>query len=90
MKVFKITKTDAKIHMLRVDTASIVMMVMAVIIYMFTRMYAIELEVAYIGVIFLLVSALVLIGVSLFAKSEVHAMNIIDWPFKKYIEVKDE
>ena len=90
MKVFRITKTDAKIAMLRMDTSSMVMMVMALIIFMLTKLYTIEAEIVYIAIIFLLVSAAVLIGVSVFAKSEIQAMNIIDWPFKKYIEVKDE
>jgi predicted membrane protein len=96
MKVIEITKTDAKISMLRRDTGSVVMLMMALTLFILTDIYPLvgfALILAYFTIGFLLVSAAIIMGVSILSKSETQALNIIDWPMKKYVlkvEGKDE
>jgi len=92
-KIVEITKTDARIDMLRIDTGTIVLLVLSVILLMQHTIYPQGWEELIYGVIiFLLVLAVSFIGVSSLAKNEIQALNIIGWPFKKYIlkEGKDE
>jgi hypothetical protein len=96
MKVIEITKTDARIDMLRRDTGSVVMLMMALTLFILTDIYPIvglALILAYFTIGFLLISAAMITGVSILSKSETQALNIIDWPMKKYVlkaEGKDE
>ena len=95
MKVIEITNTDAKIAMVRMDFGAVVMLMIALTVFIAADIYPLVgfmLILSYVAVGFLLVSAAMLMGVSMLSKSDIQALNIIDWPMKKYIlkEVKDE
>jgi hypothetical protein len=92
-KIVEITKTEAKIAMVRMDFGAVIILIMALVIFfLIDTLSGYLLILGYVTIGFLLISAAMLMGVSILSKSDIQALNIIGWPTKKYIlkEVKDE
>ena len=88
VKVVEITETDAKIQMLRMDTAAMFMLIMAMMVMIAVILSVPEglgLSLAWVAVGVLLVTSAAWMGISSFCKSRIQALNIIDWPIKKYV-----
>jgi hypothetical protein len=95
MKTIEITDTDAKIKMLRIDTGAMFILIMGILLAIGIKIALLEgvgLLIAFIGVFVLLMVSAMFICVSTFCKTNIQALNIIDWPLRRYVlkGVKDE
>jgi len=92
MKVFKITKTDAKIKMLRQDTASMFIMLIALIIIVAAQsMEGVDYTLGIIGSLILCAVTLASALITALCNNEIKALNVMGWPLWKYeLEDKDE
>jgi hypothetical protein len=95
MKTIEITLMDAKIRILRIETAGVFMLMMCVIMVIMLKVAPLE------GIMLILIgiaigvmalTAVSIMGISVFCKSEIKELNIWNWPIKKYVlkvEAKD-
>jgi hypothetical protein len=88
IKVVDITETDAKIRMLRNDTAAMFMLIMAmvaIVAIIATPVEVVGSQLLAIAAVILMICSAILMMISTFCKTEIQALNIIDWPLRKYV-----